>query len=166
MATFAGNRIYAHPRLDAPQKVDAVFVLGGPGLAERYDVGVKLVENGWATNLVISDSNSGQTWTCNSRVPVSKGGVAITRWCLVPKPATTRGEASEFRDLAVKNNWHSVILVTFRPHISRSRFIFERCFEGRILTVEAPLPISRKDWVFEVGYQTLGYIKAVLGPKC
>ena len=55
--------------------------------------------------------------------------------CFVPDPPTTKGEGRELRRLAAQYGWRTVIVVTFRPHISRARFILEQCFDGDLVMV-------------------------------
>jgi hypothetical protein len=62
--------------------------------------------------------------------------------CFVPDPPTTKGEGRELRRLASQYGWRTVIVVTFRPHISRARFILEHCFDGDLVMVASPERIS------------------------
>jgi len=59
-----------------------------------------------------------------------------------------------------------VIIVAFTPHISRARFILQRCFDGELIMVASPTRISLLDWASEYVYQTAGYVRAVLQPGC
>ena len=86
--------------------------------------------------------------------------------CFVPDPPTTKGEGRELRRLASQYGWRTVIVVTFRPHISRARFILEQCFDGDLVMVASPAHISVPRWAFEYVYQTAGYVRAVLQPGC
>ena len=86
--------------------------------------------------------------------------------CTVPDPPTTKGEGRELRRLAPEHGWRTVIGVTFRPHISRTRFILEQCFDGDLVMVASPAHISLPRWAFEDVHQTEGYLRAVLLPGC
>jgi hypothetical protein len=68
--------------------------------------------------------------------------------------------------LAKQYGWRAVIVVTFRPHISRARFILERCFDGDLVMVANPEHISIPRWAFENVYQTTGYLWAALQSDC
>jgi uncharacterized SAM-binding protein YcdF (DUF218 family) len=68
--------------------------------------------------------------------------------------------------LASQYGWRTVIVVTFRPHISRARYILEHCFDGDLIMVESPSDLSVPRWAFEYAYQTAGYVRAVLQPGC
>jgi hypothetical protein len=85
--------------------------------------------------------------------------------CFEPEPDTTKGEARELRRLANRYGWRTVIVVTFRPRISRARFILEQCFAGELIMAASPhIPVTR--WAFEYAYQTAGYVRAVVQPAC
>ena len=87
--------------------------------------------------------------------------------CFAPDPPTTKGEGRELRRLASQHGWRTVIVVTFRPHISRARFILEQCFDGDLVMVASPGSHYRYSrWAFEYVYQTAGYSRAVLQPGC
>jgi uncharacterized SAM-binding protein YcdF (DUF218 family) len=160
----AGNRLYAHPQLDPLRQADAILVLGGPGW-DRYPFAIDLAGQGWAPNLVIStpigEKDTG-LWDYCQR----PGERPFRVHCLIPDPVTTRGEARGFRRLAQANQWDSVIVVTWRPHISRARFIMEKCFSGRLTMVESPYELSTGDWIGQYLYQTGGFLKAALSPGC
>lgn len=59
-----------------------------------------------------------------------------------------------------------MIVVTFRPHISRARYILEQCFDGNLVMIESPEHIAWYRWVYEFGYQTVGYARAALQSGC
>jgi len=68
--------------------------------------------------------------------------------------------------LAGQYGWRTVIVVTFRPQISRARFILEHCFDGDLVMVSSPAHIRVPRWAFEYVYQTAGYLRAALQPGC
>ncbi|MFF0816101.1 hypothetical protein ACFYVR_13255 [Rhodococcus sp. NPDC003318] len=86
--------------------------------------------------------------------------------CFVPDPPTTLGEGRELRRRAEQFGWRQVIVVTFTPHISRARFILDRCFDGALIMVASPAEMSLPGWIFEYGYQTAGFVKAALHVGC
>lgn len=159
----AGLPVYVHPQLDGLRRADAILILSGPH-HDRYPFGFDLAEQGWAPNLVVSNPNgTGSPWLmryCAAPHP------RFTARCFVPDPPTTKGEARELRRLATEYGWRTVIVVTFRPHISRARYILEKCFGGELVMVANPTPIVGRRWAYEYVYQTAGYIRAVLQPGC
>lgn len=179
IAGLAGYPVYVQPKTDQLAHADAIFVLGGYG-DERPAFGASLYQQGWAPNLVISNPGGDgtpplhpasrwfKTWcespTYGSDVlgfqPVS------TKFCPDPSPATTEGEAAAFAKLAAEHGWRSVIVVTFRPHISRARMIFHRCFNGRVIMAESPADIPPLRWAYEYVYQTAGFVKSLFTRTC
>ncbi|MEV6768619.1 YdcF family protein [Nocardia sp. NPDC051030] len=162
-AAGAGIPVYAQPQIDQLRRADAVFVLGGEGFA-RYPYGLSLGAAGWAPTVVLSNpygtDNDWLTRTCQTR----QTGFELE--CFVPDPPTTKGEARQLRRLAAERGWQTVIVVTFRPHISRARYIVEQCFDGDLVMTASPAQLPWYRWVYAFGYQTVGYARAALQPGC
>lgn len=160
----AGVPVYVHPQIDPLRQADAVLVIGGYGWG-RYPTGIDLVKHGWAPTLALSAPNgSADPWLYKYCHTPNDDRFELI--CFSPDPSTTRGEGRELKRLAVEQNWQTVIVVTFRPHISRARFILARCFHGDLVMVENPVDIPAYRWVYEFVYQTAGYIRALLEPSC
>jgi len=162
-AAAAGVPVYVRPQVDQLRHADAIVVLSGPHHS-RYPFGLTLAEQGWAPNLVISNPHSGDdsplTDFCAATHP------RVTVYCFDPDPATTKGEGRQLRSLAAEHGWHTIIVVTFRPHVSRARFILRQCFDGDVVMAASPDHISAGRWAFEYLYQTAGYLRAVAQPGC
>jgi DUF218 domain len=162
-AVIGGLPVFVRPQIDRLRHGDAILVLGGYGY-DRYPFGMGLARHGWAPVLVVSNPNGPKDpWLfqyCATPHP------HLILRCFVPDPPTTKGEARELRRLAAKYDWRTVIVVTFRPHISRARFILEHCFTGDLVMVASPADLSAPRWAFEYLYQTAGYARAVLEPNC
>lgn len=156
---LAGLPVYVKPQIDPLRKADAILILGGFG-PDRYTFGLDLANEGWAPKVVVSRASLALPWRCEMQQEKKR------MYCFTPSPNTTAGEAQEFRRLADQNHWRSVIVITFRPHISRARYILQQCFDGEITMVASPAQISPARWVYEYFYQTAGYIKAALQPAC
>lgn len=178
-AAVAGIPVYVHPKTDPLRKADAIFILGGFG--DRRPYGFSLYQQGWAPNVVLSNPLSSlqpnlgnmwidrwckSTWYGSDVLPEIKEWPTSTKFCPNPEPPTTLGEARAFRDLAAEHGWKSVIVVTFRPHIARARYIFEHCFSGDVIMAESPAEIPVTRWAYEYVYQTLGFAKIALGERC
>jgi uncharacterized SAM-binding protein YcdF (DUF218 family) len=160
---IAGVPVYARPQIDPLRQADAILVLGGPHHS-RYPFGIDLGGKGWAPTVVISKTNDpSETWLTNY---CTTPHPPLNVRCFVPDPPTTKGEARELRNLAATYGWRTVIVVTFRPHISRARFILEQCFDGSLIMVASPERLSVRRWAFEYVYQTAGYMRAVLESGC
>ncbi|MGW4248070.1 YdcF family protein [Nocardia sp. NPDC004722] len=158
----AGMPVYAFPQIDQLRHADAIFVLGGEGF-HRYPYGLSLGGAGWAPTVVISNPyGTRDDWLTN----VCNTPQTFQLDCFVPDPPTTKGEARELRRLAAEHGWKTVIVVTFRPHISRARYILEQCFDGNLVMIESPEKITWYRWIYEFGYQTVGYARAALQSGC
>ena len=91
---------------------------------------------------------------------------AVSVTCFTPDPATTQGEAQNIRRLAAARHWTTIIVVTSTYHVSRARLIISRCFDGQLEVVAARAHISPLVWAYQFAYQTGGYVKAALHPRC
>ena len=60
-------------------------------------------------------------------------------YCLSPDPATTRGEARQFAELAEREGWQSLVLVTSNYHVRRAGLLLDRCYGGQVRRVATPL---------------------------
>jgi uncharacterized SAM-binding protein YcdF (DUF218 family) len=160
-AVIGGLPVYVRPQIDPLRHADAIVVLGGPPV-DRYPFSVELSKQGWAPMIFWSNPN-GNAWITQY---CAKHHPDFNLHCFVPDPPTTKGEARGLRGLAAQYGWRTVIVVTFRPHISRARFILEQCFDGDLVMVASPADLSAARWTFEYVYQTFGYIRAVLQPGC
>lgn len=162
-AVIGGWPVYVRPQIDHLRHADAIFILGGPSGRERWTVALDLLGRGWAPELVISTPASRDPrlvqWCTNPRLSFKVD-------CITPDPPTTEGEGRELRRLAEKYNWRIVIVVTFRPHISRARFILKPCLEGDLVMVASPAHLSVAGWAYQYVYQTAGYVRAALEPGC
>ena|ERR1700739_280304 len=159
----AGVPVYVRPQTDQLRHADAILILGGENYS-RYPFGFELGAKGWAPNVVVSNPNgTNDRWLtryCAAPHP------EFHLYCFIPDPPTTKGEGRELRRLASQHGWRTIIVVTFRPHISRARFILKDCVDDDLVMVASPAHISVPRWAFEYVYQTTGYLRAVLEPGC
>jgi uncharacterized SAM-binding protein YcdF (DUF218 family) len=142
-------RLFVFPATDKPGRADAVVVFAG-GDGERQAEGVRLVGQGVAPVLVISDGgepDGPRAGLCRER----PAGLHLV--CFTPDPATTRGEARRFAELAGRQGWRSLVLVTSTYHVLRAGLLLERCYDGRVRRVGTPL---RNDHSWETGKQLAG----------
>ena len=122
------------PRDDAPDRPEAVVVLGGAGL-DRPQLGRDLSDEHDA-QLVLS---SGATEFAEE-LGVPCGSEAL---CIDPVPETTAGEARTIATLANERGWESVTVATSRFHTTRSRLLFRQCFGDQVQVVGTPPPDVR-----------------------
>jgi uncharacterized SAM-binding protein YcdF (DUF218 family) len=138
--------LFVFPATDAPGRADAVVVFAG-GDGERQSEGIRLVREGVAPVLVISDG--GEPGSPRARVCRERpAGLRLV--CFSPDPATTRGEARRFAELADQQGWRSLVLVTSTYHALRAGLLLERCYDGQVRRVATPL---RNDHSWETGKQ-------------
>jgi hypothetical protein len=162
-AVIGGLPVYVRPQIDPLRHADAILILGGSYYG-RYPFGLALGSEGWAPTVVVSNPHGpNYPWLTDYCATPHRG---LDLHCFVPDPPTTKGEGRELRRLASQYGWRTVIVVTFRPQISRARFVLQRCFDGELVMVASPAHISVARWAFEYVYQTAGYLRAALQPGC
>ena len=162
-SAILGWPVYVRPQIDPLRHADAILILGGP-VYDRYPFGLELGQQGWAPTVVVSNPNGPGDWWLKKYCETPNPHFKL--YCFVPDPPTTRGEAQELRHLAAEYGWRTVIVVTFRPHLSRARFILEKCFKGNLIMVASPTSLSIANWVANYMYQTAGYLRAALDGEC
>lgn len=88
--------------------------------------------------------------------------------CVDPVPSTTRGEAIFTQQLAQERGWKHVIVVSWRYHLPRARFIFGQCFDGEVTMRPVPrtYDFSLVQWEYTYLYQIAGFVKAGVQGGC
>jgi hypothetical protein len=155
--------LVGHPRVDHPSHADAVVILGSPENNDRIEAAESLLADHVSDQLVISLNSPLQRHaarTCEH----PPAGVTVT--CFKPNPSTTQGEAEEVRRLAAQRGWKSIAVVTSTFHVSRARYIFNRCFDGKLYMIAARKGIGLITWTYQYLYQTGAYVKAALQSGC
>jgi uncharacterized SAM-binding protein YcdF (DUF218 family) len=127
--------LFVWPPADPPGQVDAVVVFAGK--RERLAEAIRVVRAGVAPVLVISDggrprSRAGRT--CRNPPP----GLRVV--CVTPEHSSTAAEAAAFAELAERQGWRSLALVTSAYHVRRAGLLLDRCYGGAISTVAVPRP--------------------------
>lgn len=144
---------------DRVGRADAVVVLSG----SRYRLprALELMARGVAPVLVVSDGHRlrpvGQRTVCSSPLPYEV-------LCPLPDPYSTRGEAQLVARLAQERGWRSLVVVTSRFHLFRTRLLFERCFDGELALVGA-----RYTWwrvPLAIGFEWLKLVNAGIHRGC
>ena len=115
-------------------------MLGGGG-EERLDTGLRLMRNGVAPVLLISDGER-QGW--EEANALCKGGAAFQVVCFKPVPGRTQGEAREVARIAGERGWKDVVVVTSDYHAVRAGWLFGRCFGPLTSPSSAPAPAGRR----------------------
>jgi len=164
----AGVPVYVAPQVEImdsypERRADVIFVLGG-GAYERYPYALELALLDFAPRVVMSNPRGSRDLWMTDLCDAQRYDFPIT--CFEPDPSTTRGEAQELRRLADLYGWESIIVVTSVPHISRARFILDRCFDGELVMAASPETISLSYWAWTYAYQTAGYVRAFSHMGC
>lgn len=153
-----GALLFVFPDRDDPASADAVVVLAG-GRKPRLSKGLTLMRRGVAPVLVISDAPA-PGWPQANRL-CRRGGSGFRVVCFKPDPYSTRGEAENVSELAARRNWRSIVVVTSTFHVTRSRMLFERCFDGDLAVVGADYELAQlpryvaSEWVKTIYALTL-----------
>ncbi|PXX65324.1 uncharacterized SAM-binding protein YcdF (DUF218 family) [Nocardia tenerifensis] len=147
--------VYVRPRTDEPAPADAILVLGGAHDG-REQLALRLAHEGYAPRVLISDPYEHSVMINR----ICHGGYSFEVSCFDPAPRTTRGEGRELARLADAAGWRRVIVVTFTPHISRARYILQKCWPGELLFVDPRPHLSPARWAYDYLYQSVGYLKA------
>ncbi|PQP25191.1 hypothetical protein C5613_10130 [Rhodococcus opacus] len=160
-----GYLLYSQSQVDPIRPVDAIVVLGGDRDG-REEYGIELAREGFSSNVVLSNPY----WKGDRKMAefCAIQDQRFTVTCIPPQPSTTRGEALFTRDLAAQHGWTSVMVISWRYHLPRARYIFSQCFDGEI--VMRPVPrdydFSAAHWEYIYLYQTVGFVKAFFRGHC
>lgn len=150
---------------DPIERVDAIIVLGGEHDG-REAYGVKLAKQGVADTVVLSNPYSDSDPTMKKYCGIETETYTVL--CEKPKPSTTRGEAIFTQELAQERGWKNVIVITWRYHLPRARYIFGQCFDGEVTMQAVPrsYKFSLVHWEFTYLYQLGGFTKAAMQGDC
>lgn len=153
-----GHRLFDVDHSDSLTRADAVIVLGGEHDG-REEYGLSLAREGYAKTVVLSDP-----YPANDPVmrTACRPQPDIDLICFRPSPSTTRGEAMFTQHLADQHGWTRVIVVTWRYHLVRARYIFGQCFNGAVTMRSVPreYPAGLSDVMYNYAYQFTGIAKA------
>ena len=163
----SGTVFFAHARPDPLVAADAIVVLGGEHDG-REAYGLRLAQQGYAPTVLLSDpyasTDSVMKKSCKPRPDIEV-------ICRRPDPSTTRGEAMMARTLAEARGWQSIIVISWRYHLPRTRRIFDQCFTSPTRTVVArdvprAYPFSVAQWQYTYLYQYAAWVKAEVQGPC
>ncbi len=156
--TLAGLPLYVFPPADPVGKADLIYVIGPP---QKYRVQVEreLRAEGVADRSLYSVPTHGG-WSAERHPVCREEGVD----CLHPEPFTTKGEIAFLTDYAAEHDIDRTIVLTFTPHVARTRYILEKCYDGDATVVAVDQHLSLADWIYQYAYQSLSLVKAWLTP--
>jgi len=161
-----GAPFYAFPAHDEPREVDAVYVIGPP-TGPRIELAERMIADGLADELVISLAEWPQErerWTAAAAACDAPRDYPVH--CEQPDPFTTRGEARWMRELIDQEGWDSVAVITVTPHLTRTRVIMERCWDGDLSYLDSGESLAPWVWAYQYLYQTLAFVKVWMEDGC
>ncbi|MDF6099776.1 YdcF family protein [Gordonia hongkongensis] len=161
-----GCHLFFREHQDPVQLVDAIVVLGGDDDG-REAYGLSLAQAGYADTLVVSNpypyhAGSDPIRRAKMRQLCRSSTSELKVICFEPEPATTAGEAQFVHQVAESRGWDTVMVVSWRYHLVRARFIFRQCFSGEVVMRSVPRSYDRtpSDWAYVFAYQYAGFGKA------
>lgn len=157
LAALCGLPVYVFPATDEPRHAGVVLVLGAPTRA-KVKVAQELVASGHADRILISVPQWGRWAAHNLTVCTAHLPYQVT--CETPDPFSTRGEARMLREYALEHGVTSAVVVTSVAHITRSRVLIGRCFDGQLYFRQDDVPRDALYWVSQYIYQTAAFAKA------
>ncbi len=160
----AGLPLYVFPSKGDPSGADLVYVIGPPQ-PQRLDLAASLRDTDDPAPLLVSVSNSrgghGERPFDASELDVCRQqGVTCKR----PLPFTTAGEARLLTEYTATHEAGKTVVITFTPHVARTRYIFAKCYAGDVTVVGVDTDMTVFDWAYQYAYQTAGFVKAWFTP--
>jgi hypothetical protein len=152
--------LFVEPDVNAPQRSNAIVVLGGNG-AGPFDEGVALAREHYAPTIVLSLLPG---TSCQGSVLPEVPSVHLL--CFLADPLSTQGEGRAIARLAATHHWDRVIVVMPTTQATRARLRVGRCYPGQILEVGVTPP-GFWAWARGIAYEWPSLLKAlVLQPSC
>jgi hypothetical protein len=152
LLVIAGLPVYVFPPDDSAAQADTVLVLGLPTRA-RIQVARAVSEQHGDIPIFVSSPGMNGYWC---------GQPDLT--CLEPIPPTTKGEARLLSELAETYGFEHPVVVTFTPHVVRTRYIFQRCYGADVSIVGARDTLTAFDFIYQYAYQTVAFLKNATRP--
>ncbi len=152
--------LFVFPDVNAPQRANAIVVLGGNG-AGPFDEGVALAREHYAPTIVLSLLPG---YSCRgSTLPQVPSAHLL---CFRADPLTTQGEGRAIARLAAAHHWDRVIVVMPTTQATRARQRIGRCYRGQVVEVGVTPP-GFWAYVRGIAYEWPSLLKAlVLQPDC
>lgn len=165
----AGHLLFDRDHSDPLGPADAIVVLGGEHDG-REDYGLELARQGYAKTVVISNpvnhpysaQDPIMQRVCAPPDDIRAAGIEVI--CFNPNPSTTRGEAMYTEQLAKQRGWSRVIVISWRYHLVRARYIFGQCSDLDTAMRAVPRDYSTNPGttLYIYAYQYVGLIKALV----
>lgn len=156
----AGLPVYVFPpQGDTDDAADLVYVIGPP-TSRRINLAESLLKDGTAPAALVSISADEADDQPEHLDFCDEADVT----CETPDPFTTKGEALLLEQYAETHPVGRTIVITFTPHVARTRYIFEKCYPGEVTVVGIDERLTPWRWVEQYAYQTAAFVKAWATP--
>ena len=155
---LAGVPVYVVPPSDDVAAADLAYVIGPP-TEQRVALARQLQSGGVVRDVLISVPEAGGQSAAELSA-CSRPHVT----CGTPAPLSTKGEVAMLLDYVRAHPTDEIIVVTFAPHVARTRFILEKCFPGEAAVMAVPQQLRPEEWVYQYLYQTAAFVKAAVTP--
>jgi hypothetical protein len=155
----AGVPLYVLPASDPVGDPDVIEVLG-PANPPRVTVAQRLHAE-HDVPLLISVASPNRWGRTAALVSACRDDWVL---CTTPTPFTTSGEAGLLEEYARDHRVASAVVVTFTPQVSRTRFIYAKCYPGHVAVVGVDEHLSLGDWAYQYLYQSAAFVKALVMP--
>ncbi|WP_062292811.1 ElyC/SanA/YdcF family protein [Demequina phytophila] len=166
LVVLIGLPLYVFPAHDEPRAVDAVYVIGPP-TDTRMELAEQMIADGLTDTMVVSlgeDDEERGKW--HEAAAACDSAQRYEVFCSEPDPFTTRGEARWLRSLVDQEGWESVAVITTTPHLTRTRVIMERCWDGDIAYLSSGEHLDPWYWAYHYAYQSAAFVKVWLEDGC
>lgn len=155
---LAGLPVYVFPPVEQVGRADLIYVIGPP-TQTRIALEEQLRREGIANAALISVPLDGEQSAADQRICFN---LAVS--CEHPEPFTTKGEAAMLGAYARDRGVESTIVITFTPHVARTRYIFQKCYPGHVTVVGVDEHLDLYEWAKQYIYQSTAFVKAWLTP--
>ena len=158
VVALGGLPLFVFPSQQPAGPADVVFVIGPPR-GWRITWANQLVASGHAKALMISTPDPATEAACLTltEVPVL---------CRRPDPFTTRGEARWLRAEMAARGWRTALVITGTPHLTRTRYVMDRCVPEGVQVVGRTTGMNPALWVYQYAYQSTAWVKALAQRGC
>ncbi|MEU1971746.1 YdcF family protein [Microbacterium sp. NPDC019599] len=158
VAACAGFGPYVSPPAEAIGDADLIYVIGPP-VRERVAVERELRAERVADRSLYSVGLTGG-YSAEELAVCAEPQVD----CAHPTPFTTKGELAYLKQYAAEHDVERTVVLTFTPHVARTRYILDKCYPGDAVVVAVDQNLVLADWIAQYGYQSLAFVKAWLTP--
>lgn len=156
----AGLPVYVFPpQGDTDDPADLVYVIGPP-TSRRVTLAESLLAAGKAPAALVSISSDEAEDQPDHLDICDETDVT----CETPAPFTTKGEALMLSQYTATHPAGRTIVITYTPHVARTRYIFAKCYPGEVTVVGVDERLSPWVWAEQYVYQTAAFIKAWATP--